>query len=51
MKKNTLAQDNCNILLPVYFQHPILQIILSTDMKVCFYAGDINKNRKDEKSM
>ena len=26
-KKNTEAQDNCNILLPVCFKHPILRII------------------------
>ena len=28
------------------FKHPVLQIILFTDMKVCLYAGDTNINRK-----
>ena len=27
LKKNTYHQANCNILLPVCFKHPILQII------------------------
>ena len=50
-KKDTLDQDNCNIVLPVCFKHPILQVIWFTDMKVRLYAGDISLNIKDEKSM
>ena len=47
--KNTSDQDNCNIILPVCYKHPIFQIIRFTDMKGCLYAGHINLNRKDEK--
>ena len=50
-KRKKYDHDNCNILLPVCFKHPILQIIRFTDMKVCLYAGDMNLNRKYEKSM
>ena len=44
-------QGNCNILLPFCFKHPILQIILFTNMKLCLYAGNMHLNIKDEKSM
>ena len=46
----TKDQENYNILLPVCFQHPILQIIGFTDMKVGLYAI-MNLNRKDEKKV
>ena len=49
--KNTCDQDNGNIFLPVSFKHPMLQIILYTDRKVRLYAGNINLNREDEKSI
>ena len=47
-KKDTYDQDNCNILLPVSFKHPILQNLRFTDMKLRLYATDMNLNRKDE---
>ena len=48
-KTDTEDQDICNILFPVCFEHPILQIICFTDMKVRLYAGGMNLNRKIKK--
>ena len=37
------------VFLPVCFEHPILQIICFTDIKVRLYASDMLLNRKGEK--